>query len=103
LFLFTFNLSFSQQKRDSINSLNNKPNKTVFKCHPNPAENELFILGTHKIKTVEFLDALGNQAVIYHFNKSIIRIDVSHLKRDIYLLKVIDEFHKVGTKKLVLK
>ncbi|TYA74010.1 T9SS type A sorting domain-containing protein [Seonamhaeicola marinus] len=89
-------------------SQSNDPNrdietKSVFKCHPNPVENDLFIVGTHKIKSVEFIDVLGKRAAIYLFNKSIIKLDVSYLKSGIYLLQVIDENNKVETKKLVVK
>lgn len=96
--LLISNLLFAQQP-DSIQSENNN----VFKFHPNPVENELFILGTHKIKTIEFIDVLGKQAAIYHFDKSIIKINISYLKSGIYLLQVIDENEKVETKKLVVK
>ncbi|WP_299548120.1 T9SS type A sorting domain-containing protein [Seonamhaeicola sp.] len=103
LLLFTCHLSFSQQKSDTINPLINERSNTVFKCHPNPVESELFILGTHKIKTIEFIDILGKRAALYRFNRSIVKIDVSHLKSGIYLVQAIDEYNKVETKKLIVK
>ena len=97
---------WAQQKKDSLKSLTNKYNikeNRVFKCHPNPVENELFILGINKIKTIEFINVLGKRAAIYHYNKSIIKLDVSQLKKGIYFLQVIDEKNKAETKKLVVK
>ncbi|WP_282134773.1 T9SS type A sorting domain-containing protein [Seonamhaeicola maritimus] len=99
IFLLLINNMLFAQQTDSIQSENNN----VFKFHPNPVENELFILGTHKIKTIEFIDVLGKQVAIYHFNKSIIKLDVSYLKSGIYVLQVVDEYNKVETKKLVVK
>ncbi|WP_248724695.1 T9SS type A sorting domain-containing protein [Seonamhaeicola sp. ML3] len=75
----------------------------VFKCHPNPVEDELYILGTNKIKSVEFIDVLGKRAAIYIYNKSIIKLNVSYLKKGIYIIKVVDEKNRVETKKLVVK
>ncbi len=75
----------------------------VFKFYPNPVEDELFVLGTHKIKSIEFIDVLGKQVAIYYFNKSIIRIDVSQLKSGIYLMRVIDKNNRQDIKKLMVK
>ncbi len=88
--------------QSNLNASEFKAN-SVFKCHPNPVENDLFIVGTNKIKSIEFIDVLGKRAAIYLFNKSIIKLDVSYLKSGIYLIQVIDENNKVETKKLVVK
>lgn len=92
-------LSFSQ----SNNDVKRLKTESIFKCHPNPVESELYIIGTNKIKSVEFIDVLGKRAAIYLFNKSIIKLDVSYLKGGIYLIQVIDETNKVETKKLIVK
>ncbi|WP_406685420.1 T9SS type A sorting domain-containing protein [Seonamhaeicola sp. MEBiC1930] len=93
-----FELSAQQNIQTPISKIN-----SVFKCHPNPVENELYILGVNKIKSVEFINVLGKRAAIYLFNKSIIKIDVSYLKTGIYILQVIDEYDKVEIKKLVVR
>ncbi|PIA78804.1 hypothetical protein BFR04_04525 [Gaetbulibacter sp. 4G1] len=112
LALLICNLSFSQEKRtDSIKKSNIKKVDTtstilktsLFKMHPNPAKDKLFILGTNRIKSIELINILGKQVATYHFNKSIIKIDVSELKKDIYIIKVIDENDKVETKRLVIE
>lgn len=97
--LITCNTLFSQS---DIKEPKLKTN-SVFKCYPNPVETDLFIIGINKIKTIEFIDVLGNRVAIYLFNKSIIKLDVSFLKSGIYLIQVIDENHKVETNKLVVK
>lgn len=99
------NMSFSQVRIED-SSMENETIKneiSVFKCHPNPVEDELFVLGTNKIKSIEFLDALGKRVEIYHFNKSIIKMNVSNLKSGIYVIKVIDVKDKVEVKRLVKK
>lgn len=75
----------------------------VFKFYPNPAQDELFILGTNKIKSIELLNVLGKRVAFYHFNKSIIKIDVSELNSGTYLIQAIDENDKAEIKKLVVK
>ncbi len=92
--LIVCNISFSQEK---------KPEEPVFKFHPNPVDDNLFIIGTHKIKSIEIIDALGNSVVFYQFDKSIIRLNLSELKSGIYLLKVIDKYDRQDIKKLVVK
>ncbi len=112
LALLICNLSFSQEKIiDSIKQSNIKKVDTtsavlktsVFKMHPNPAKDKLFVLGTNRIKSIELINVLGKQVAIYHFNKSIIKIDVSQLKKDIYIIKIIDENDKMETKRLVVE
>lgn len=101
-FLIICNTSYSQKKTEDL-SLESKTKKSIFKCYPNPVETELFVLGTNKIKSIEFIDVLGKRVGYYHFNKSIIKMDVSKLKSGIYLMQVIDENNKQETKKLVVK
>ncbi len=98
LILLVWNLSFSQNKIDSsITKVD------VFKIYPNPVQDDLFILGTNKIKSIEFIDALGNRVEIYHFNKSIIKMDVSQIKNGIYLIQAIDEKNQLEIKRLIIK
>ncbi len=112
LVLLICNLSFAQEKiPDSIKKNNTKRVDTisevlktsVFKMHPNPAKDKLFILGTHSIKSIELINVLGKQVALYHFNKSIIKMDVSQFKKDIYIIKVIDELDNIETKRLVVE
>jgi hypothetical protein len=106
LILIVCNISFSQEKRTKLfleNELKNDTEIAVFKCHPNPVEDELFIIGTYNIKRIEIIDASGKSVAVYEFNKSIIRLNVSDLKTGIYLLKAIDEHDKVEVKQLVVK
>jgi len=104
LILLICKVSFSQEKNvDSLIATNNNLKPSVFKFHPNPVEDDLFILGTKKIKSVAFIDVLGNPVVKYTFNKSIIKINVSDLKSGIYLLQVIDENNRLEIKRLMVK
>ena len=100
LFLFFIcNVSFSQEQVGK----NNLEETTVFKFYPNPVQDELFVLGTNKIKSIELINVLGKRVAIYHFNKSIIKMDVSDLKSGIYLIQATDENNKQETKRLVVK
>jgi hypothetical protein len=99
LLLFICNICFSQEE-----IIKNNPKEiAVFKFYPNPAQDDLYILGTHKIKSIELINTLGKRVAFYHFNKSIIRINVSELNSGIYLIQVIDENNTSDTKKLVIK
>ena len=97
------NVSFSQEKVESSNKKNDIAKPSLFKFYPNPVEDELFVLGTNKIKSIQLIDVLGKQVAIHHFNKSIIKMDVSQLKSGIYLIQATDENGKQETKKLVVK
>lgn len=106
LILTVCNISFSQEKKREL-SLEKKPientEEPVFKFHPNPVEDNLFVIGTHKIKSIEIIDALGNSVALYQFDKSIIRLNLSDLKSGIYLLKVTDKNDRQDIKKLIIK
>jgi len=82
---------------------NNFEKTTIFTFHPNPVEDELFVLGVHKIKSIELLNVLGKRVALYHFNKSIIKLNVSEIKSGLYLILVTDEYNKQETKRLVVK
>jgi len=98
LLFFSSNVSFSQEQ-----GKNNLEETTVFKFYPNPVQDELFILGTNKIKSIELINVLGKRVAIYNFNKSIIKIDVSELKSGFYILHATDENNKQETKRLIVK
>lgn len=105
LILFFCNVSFSQEKKFELTIENQRIETTkepVFKFHPNPVDDELFVIGTHKIKSIEIMDVLGNSVAQYQFDKSIIRINVSELKNGVYLLKVIDKNDRQDVKKLII-
>ncbi|TGV03725.1 hypothetical protein [Flavivirga rizhaonensis] len=89
-----YNVSFSQEKTNNNIIEAGKPKADIFKFHPNPTDNELFVIGTNKIKNIEIIDVLGNTVASYFFNKSIIKIDVSQVK---------NENNKVETKKLIIQ
>ena len=99
LLFFISNVSFSQEDEENVNL----EKTTVFKFYPNPAQDDLFILGTNKIKSIELINVLGNRVAFYHFNKSIIKMDVSELKSGMYLIQAIDENNNSETKKLIVK
>ena len=103
IFFMIYNLSFSQEKTENPNAENDITKFIVFKFYPNPVEDELFVIGTNKIKSIEFINILGKRAALYHFNKSIIKMNVSQLKSGIYLIQVVDENNKQETKRLVVK
>jgi len=98
LILFVCNLSHSQEDKAILDM-----EEPVFKFHPNPVKDDLFVIGTHKIKSIEIIDALGKSIVIYQFDKSIIRLNLSDIKSGIYLLKVIDKYDRQDIKKLVIQ
>lgn len=104
--LIVCNISFSQEIKPELALENKTIEETVepvFKFHPNPVEDDLFVIGTHKIKSIEIIDALGNSVALYQFDKSIIRMNLSELKSGIYLLKVIDKHDRQDIKKLVVQ
>lgn len=106
LFLIGSNILFSQQRTAELPIENQRlvaQEDAVFKFHPNPAEDDLFIIGTLKIKRVEIIDVLGKRVALHQFNKSIIRMNISELKSGIYLLKVTDKNKKQSIKKLIVK
>nr|WP_321232705.1 T9SS type A sorting domain-containing protein [uncultured Psychroserpens sp.] len=106
LILIVCNVSFAQEKNTKL-PIEKQGIETietpVFKFHPNPVDDELFVVGTHKIKSIEIIDVLGKRVALYQFDKSIIRMNVSDLKNGIYLLKVIDKNNKQEIKKMVVK
>ena len=95
---------YAQDKKIESSPKKTETEKTeVFKCHPNPVENNLFIIGTNKIKSIDIIDALGKNVASYQFNKSIIRLNVSQLESGIYFLKAIDKNDQLEVKKIVVK
>jgi len=46
---------------------------------------------------------LGESVASYHYDKSIIRLNISELNPGVYLLKVVDKTNNQGVKKLVIK
>ncbi|WP_298893251.1 T9SS type A sorting domain-containing protein [uncultured Psychroserpens sp.] len=104
LILIICNYSFSQEQQPEPPKENQLPEKIeVFKFHPNPVEDELFVIGTHKIKSIEIMDALGKSVAVHQFDKSIIRMNVAQLESGIYFLKAIDKYDQQAIKKLVVK
>lgn len=77
-------------------------NTEVFKFYPNPAKDDLFLLGTKKIKHIDILDACGKHIVSLNSNKRAMKLSVSDLKSGIYLIKVIDENDRKQVKKLIV-
>lgn len=100
--LMSCNISFSQDIIEE-KSIENQTKQAVFKSHPNPVKDQLFVLGTYKIKTIVFYDVLGKQVAFYQYDKSIIKVNVSDLKAGVYLMKVTDEKDKVAVKRIVKK
>ncbi|WP_299884707.1 T9SS type A sorting domain-containing protein [uncultured Lacinutrix sp.] len=90
------NKSYSQEKKKLLSK------EIVFKFYPNPVKEDLFILGTHKLKTIEIIDEFGKRVEIHTFNKSIIKMNVSNIKKGVYLLKAIDINDKQEIKKLII-
>ena len=67
LLFFVSNVTFSQEPIDK----NNLEKSTIFKFYPNPVEDELFVLGVHKIKSIELINVLGKRVALFQYNKSI--------------------------------
>lgn len=74
----------------------------VFKFHPNPASDYVFIMGNRKIKNIAILNAFGKRVVSQQVNKSIMKLNISNLKRGIYLIQVIDINDRRQVKKLIV-
>lgn len=106
LILTACNISFSQEK-PLEQPLENKPIEPqevpVFKFHPNPVEDDLFVIGTHKIKSIEIIDVLGKRVAFYQFDKSIIRMNVAQLESGVYFLKAIDKHNRQDIKKMIVE
>ncbi|GAA3587538.1 T9SS type A sorting domain-containing protein [Flavivirga amylovorans] len=98
-----YNVSFSQEKTNNNIVETRNAKADIFKFHPNPADNELFVIGTNKIKSIEIIDVQENVVASYFFNKIIIKIDVSQLKSGVYFIQVKNENNKQETKKLIIK
>jgi len=77
-------------------------NTEVFKFYPNPAKDDLFLLGTKKLKYIDILDACGKHIVSHDLNKRAMKLSISDLKSGIYLIKVIDENDRKQVKKLIV-
>ncbi len=77
-------------------------NTEVFEFYPNPAKDDLFLLGTKKLKHIDILDACGKHIVSHNLNKRAIKLSVSDLKSGIYLIKAIDENDRKQVKKLIV-
>ncbi|MDO5978713.1 T9SS type A sorting domain-containing protein [Flavivirga spongiicola] len=103
LIFLIYNTSFCQEKTNNVNLLNDDLKASIFKFHPNPVDNQLFIIGTVKIKRIEIIDILGKNVATYFFNKSIIKIDVSQLRSGLYLIEIRNENDKLEIKKLIKK
>jgi len=74
----------------------------VFKFHPNPASDNVFIMGSHKIKTIDILNAFAKLVMSYKANKSVMKLNISNLERGVYLIQVIDINERRQVKKLIV-
>jgi hypothetical protein len=74
----------------------------VFKFHPNPANDNVFVMGTHDIKTIDILNAYGKLVLSHQVNKSVVKLNVSDLKSGIYLIQVVDVNNRRQVKKLIV-
>ncbi len=61
---------------------------TGLKIYPNPATNELTITNTEKIHKVTITDRLGHIIHAQRFDAEIVQIDIAHLPKGIYFVKV---------------
>ena len=103
----TFALSnFDNQLWDYINKLNcgisfleeseREPDLQVF---PNPVNDILTIQITKNILSVTFINSMGQRVNLIPLNNT---IDVSRLKKGLYVLKIITSEHTSHYKKLVI-
>lgn len=106
--LIVCNISFSQEtlnqnnsKNDSLNSKDLKIKSAIFKSYPNPVETYLYVIGTVRLQTIEFINGSGKTRLFIKVNKAINRLDVSELKKGIYLMKVTNEKNVVEVKRIV--
>ena len=102
------NISFSQEifdqnnlKNDSLSVRNLKGKSAVFKSYPNPVETYLFVIGTKRLQSVEFINSSGKTQLFLKVNKAINRLDISELKKGMYLMKVINKTDAVEVKRIV--
>ncbi len=81
----------------------NEVNTTdVFKFHPNPANSNVFIMGTHDIKTINILNTYGKLVLSHQGNKSVVKLNISELKNGIYLIQVVDVNDRRQVKKIIV-
>ncbi len=106
--LMICNISFSQEifdqnnlKNDSLSVSNLKGKSTLFKSYPNPVETYLYVIGNVRLQSVEFINSFGKTTLFIKVNKAINRLDVSELKKGVYLMKVINETDVVEVKRIV--
>ena len=96
-------ISVKTQHGCEISKIINEVHTTeVFKFHPNPASENVFVMGTHDIKTIDILNAYGKRVLSYQVNKSVIKLNISELKKSIYLIQVIDVNDRRQVKKLII-
>jgi Secretion system C-terminal sorting domain len=84
----------------SINEDNSVANIDVF---PNPTSGELYFSGDiENIKRIELYDYTGKM-IKSENNNNINQIDISHLPIGLYLVKIIDNYNNISTKKIIKK
>ena len=96
-------ISIKTEHGCEISKTINEVNTTeVFKFHPNPANSNVFIMGTYDIKTIDILNAYGKLVLSHKGNKSVVKLNVSELKNGIYLIQVVDVNDRRQVKKLIV-
>ena len=96
-------ISVKTQYGCEISKIINEVNTTeVFKFHPNPARETVYIMGLHKIKTIDILNDFGTLVLSHQANKSVTKLNISDLKSGVYLIQVIDINDRRAIKKLIV-
>lgn len=78
-------------------------NQTIenISCYPNPVKNQLTIKTQEQIKMIEVCNILGESLFIKKIEAPEITVDLSSLKSDAYLLKLIKYNNEVIVKKII--
>lgn len=79
----------------------NENNMVAWNVYPNPADDHLTIETAGEVRSIQIHDLSGN--MIQHVEMANSNIDVSSLSTGMYIIKVVDTFDHVSSKRVVIK
>ena len=95
--------AFIAKFNNSSLSLNDNNSMAIIDVFPNPTSGELYFSGDiENIKGIELYDYTGKKIKSAN-NNNINQIDISHLPIGLYLVKIIDNYNNISTKKIIKK
>lgn len=72
-----------------------------FSFYPNPVENDFFITANNDIKSIKIFTFLGKQIINLKPNKTKVVLELSTLKKGIYLVRVFSDSNSISTKRII--